>query len=108
MWPSPPRPTTSPSAINGTSTSGGCKTTQCHRRIVDVLLIPMLVGFDRALIIALLLSCHQVLPVGLVTSWLGRLIAVSYTHLRAHETDSYLVCRLLLEKKKKNNNQYIL
>ena len=28
--------------------------------------------------------------------------AVSYTHLRAHETDSYLVCRLLLEKKKTN------
>src|SRR5680860_1828337 len=27
---------------------------------------------------------------------------VSYTHLRAHETDSYLVCRLLLEKKKQN------
>ena len=26
---------------------------------------------------------------------------VSYTHLRAHETDQYLVCRLLLEKKKK-------
>src|SRR5680860_1803390 len=31
--------------------------------------------------------------------------AVSYTHLRAHETDSYLVCRLLLEKKKKTNKQ---
>src|SRR5665647_3660448 len=30
------------------------------------------------------------------------LLPVSYTHLRAHETDSYLVCRLLLEKKKKN------
>src|SRR5665647_3388805 len=28
------------------------------------------------------------------------LYPVSYTHLRAHETDSYLVCRLLLEKKK--------
>ena len=27
-----------------------------------------------------------------------RVDAVSYTHLRAHETDSYLVCRLLLEK----------
>src|SRR5664279_5380484 len=27
-----------------------------------------------------------------------RVTAVSYTHLRAHETDSYLVCRLLLEK----------
>ena len=31
--------------------------------------------------------------------------AVSYTHLRAHETDSYLVCRLLLEKKKKKNKK---
>ena len=31
----------------------------------------------------------------------GVLTPVSYTHLRAHETDSYLVCRLLLEKKKK-------
>ena len=30
-------------------------------------------------------------------------IPVSYTHLRAHETDSYLVCRLLLEKKKKKS-----
>ena len=27
-------------------------------------------------------------------------VPVSYTHLRAHETDSYLVCRLMLEKKK--------
>ena len=31
-------------------------------------------------------------------------VTVSYTHLRAHETDSYLVCRLLLEKKKKTKN----
>src|SRR5680860_966789 len=30
----------------------------------------------------------------------SRCASVSYTHLRAHETDSYLVCRLLLEKKK--------
>src|SRR5664279_1500180 len=28
---------------------------------------------------------------------LGAKVPVSYTHLRAHETDSYLVCRLLLE-----------
>ena len=28
------------------------------------------------------------------------LVAVSYTHLRAHETTLHLVCRLLLEKKK--------
>ena len=32
----------------------------------------------------------------------GRL-AVSYTHLRAHETVLDLVCRLLLEKKKQTN-----
>ena len=30
----------------------------------------------------------------------GCIIAVSYTHLRAHETVLDLVCRLLLEKKK--------
>ena len=30
---------------------------------------------------------------------------VSYTHLRAHETPEHLVCRLLLEKKKKQNNR---
>ena len=30
-----------------------------------------------------------------------REVAVSYTHLRAHETVLDLVCRLLLEKKKK-------
>eukprot|EP00658_Telonema_sp_P-2_P049983 TRINITY_DN38056_c0_g1_i1.p1 TRINITY_DN38056_c0_g1~~TRINITY_DN38056_c0_g1_i1.p1 ORF type:complete len:212 (+),score=9.23 TRINITY_DN38056_c0_g1_i1:431-1066(+) len=34
-------------------------------------------------------------------------IAVSYTHLRAHETPEHLVCRLLLEKKKNNNQQTI-
>src|SRR5674536_391265 len=28
------------------------------------------------------------------------IFAVSYTHLRAHETPEHLVCRLLLEKKK--------
>ena len=32
--------------------------------------------------------------------------SVSYTHLRAHETDSYLVCRLLLEKKKRKTKCY--
>eukprot|EP00826_Nyctotherus_ovalis_P033434 TRINITY_DN27097_c0_g1_i1.p1 TRINITY_DN27097_c0_g1~~TRINITY_DN27097_c0_g1_i1.p1 ORF type:complete len:111 (-),score=4.15 TRINITY_DN27097_c0_g1_i1:1-309(-) len=30
-----------------------------------------------------------------------RVLPVSYTHLRAHETGRNLVCRLLLEKKKK-------
>ena len=31
--------------------------------------------------------------------------AVSYTHLRAHETPEHLVCRLLLEKKNKVFNR---
>src|SRR5680860_1757343 len=34
-----------------------------------------------------------------------RIGSVSYTHLRAHETDSYLVCRLLLEKKKQKKDK---
>ena len=44
--------------------------------------------------------------VGVVAAYLSnvlpqrRLGAVSYTHLRAHETVLDLVCRLLLEKKK--------
>src|SRR5680860_1727508 len=42
---------------------------------------------------------------GASTLLLPGLQPVSYTHLRAHETDSYLVCRLLLEKKKKKKNK---
>ena len=38
---------------------------------------------------------------------IANLDPVSYTHLRAHETDSYLVCRLLLEKKNKKKNHVI-
>ena len=33
------------------------------------------------------------------------IIAVSYTHLRAHETVLDIVCRLLLEKKNKKTKQ---
>ena len=39
--------------------------------------------------------CKLICPVGT--------LAVSYTHLRAHETGRNLVCRLLLEKKKKKH-----
>src|SRR5665647_2151766 len=44
---------------------------------------------------------QQLTALKMEVSWLNKK-PVSYTHLRAHETDSYLVCRLLLEKKKKN------
>src|SRR5678815_762264 len=38
------------------------------------------------------------LPVIAVSSHSDYPLAVSYTHLRAHETPEHLVCRLLLEK----------
>src|SRR5680860_344063 len=41
---------------------------------------------------------ENILPRAIVATGFA---SVSYTHLRAHETDSYLVCRLLLEKKQK-------
>src|SRR5665647_235908 len=44
---------------------------------------------------------HAINPSRRSTSVKDTTRTVSYTHLRAHETDSYLVCRLLLEKKKK-------
>ncbi len=40
------------------------------------------------------------IPFGLVDVY-ASVIAVSYIHLRAHETLRYIVCRLLLEKKNK-------
>ena len=39
--------------------------------------------------------------------WINDTIAVSYTHLRAHETVLDLVCRLLLEKKNKQKKKTI-
>ena len=56
---------------------------------------------------ALLGKYGPVAPIrGMETPYHYRNKAVSYTHLRAHETDSYLVCRLLLEKKKKKKKKY--
>ena len=42
----------------------------------------------------------------LAAAKVGGIQAVSYTHLRAHETVLDLVCRLLLEKKKPNNTKH--
>src|SRR5450756_2041428 len=39
-------------------------------------------------------------PAATVMIGTGKIIPVSYTHLRAHETRHDIVCRLLLEKKK--------
>ena len=42
----------------------------------------------------------QLHPTDITDPYGGAIRAVSYTHLRAHETVLDLVCRLLLEKKK--------
>eukprot|EP00658_Telonema_sp_P-2_P045654 TRINITY_DN3363_c0_g1_i4.p1 TRINITY_DN3363_c0_g1~~TRINITY_DN3363_c0_g1_i4.p1 ORF type:complete len:505 (-),score=81.34 TRINITY_DN3363_c0_g1_i4:51-1565(-) len=64
------------------------------------------VAFSTALDVSLINDSYIPLTsLGTSTSSLlrgGRNVrAVSYTHLRAHETPEHLVCRLLLEKKKK-------
>ena len=50
-------------------------------------------------LLALAALC-AVLPAHAQNALKPAFIAVSYTHLRAHETREDLVCRLLLEKKK--------
>src|SRR5665647_2007989 len=41
--------------------------------------------------------CSALIKLIFSSLYFKTLPSVSYTHLRAHETDSYLVCRLLLE-----------
>src|SRR5450756_1836477 len=50
-------------------------------------------------------AMDQVGDRGLNLLHVERVRAVSYTHLRAHETRHELVCRLLLEKKKKKHHK---
>ena len=45
-------------------------------------------------------ECGKTIPDASLTIPENGTATVSYTHLRAHETLRYLVCRLLLEKKK--------
>ena len=60
------------------------------------------IGEGRMRDTVLLRSVHRKAIQRAMTSGSG---AVSYTHLRAHETVLDLVCRLLLEKKTKKNTQ---
>eukprot|EP00657_Telonema_sp_P-1_P008091 TRINITY_DN28670_c0_g1_i1.p1 TRINITY_DN28670_c0_g1~~TRINITY_DN28670_c0_g1_i1.p1 ORF type:complete len:187 (-),score=52.90 TRINITY_DN28670_c0_g1_i1:77-637(-) len=46
-------------------------------------------------------QCHNLADPWCAPNWNETADAVSYTHLRAHETVLDLVCRLLLEKKKR-------
>ena len=66
---------------------------------------PSLMGPGHIFLAGLINDVVMGFPLGisslsyLVVCFVGN-YAVSYTHLRAHETGAYLVCRLLLEKKK--------
>ena len=64
---------------------------------------PTKLAIKSILFIFLALFADQitVLILGIAGTPYDWVVAVSYTHLRAHETGRNLVCRLLLEKKKK-------
>ena len=57
---------------------------------------------DRELCLA---PTHEEVVTDLVRREVRSYKAVSYTHLRAHETPEQLVCRLLLEKKKRKKER---
>src|SRR5450756_3027547 len=62
-------------------------------------------GDDADLLILAVGSCRSkilAVPRTMCGSGTTKVLPVSYTHLRAHETRHDLVCRLLLEKKKNN------
>src|SRR5665647_2238328 len=59
--------------------------------VIMYLVQPILIGVLNIFIINTLFKTKG----WQVGFWLNGIFTVSYTHLRAHETDSYLVCRLL-------------
>src|SRR5450756_2660548 len=82
-----------------------CIVAELERHLVDGIPFDSDAGLFRLKTPQVLVETHQAFinrwstqPSRATHSWF---IAVSYTHLRAHETRHDLVCRLLLEKKKK-------
>ena len=69
------------------------------KRIVQSTVKKIYIALDTDAIKQALKHCEYLLNQGKEV-YLVELDAVSYTHLRAHETVLDLVCRLLLEKKK--------
>ena len=63
-------------------------------RLLELILMLLMTALTAVVVIAVI---YRKLDASL--SWYDE-VAVSYTHLRAHETEADLVCRLLLEKKK--------
>src|SRR5680860_1314544 len=96
-----PRPRCCLSWLPLTRNSPGCETSMVKRsgwRRAPRLISPFSRGWSIAL--AQASDTARVRPSVCASSSPTSRAHLSYTHLRAHETDSYLVCRLLLEKKK--------
>src|SRR5665213_560045 len=69
--------------------------------VVPVAAVGPLTPVAPVCVVGWMVVVTPVVPVAAVAPVALVLVAVSYTHLRAHETGRNLVCRLLLEKKKK-------
>ena len=69
------------------------------RRAADIETLPGIGRSTAAAIAVFAFGARAAILDGNVKRVLTRVLAVSYTHLRAHETVLDLVCRLLLEKK---------
>ena len=68
-----------------------------RQALADLIARVSVLADDLAEVASLVLNPVNAHPGGVEV--LGAEIAVSYTHLRAHETVLDLVCRLMLEKK---------
>ena len=80
-------------------------TAMLHGQCVALGMLPMTSPELREILADVLIE--NGLPVTWATCTKDKMnvIAVSYTHLRAHETGRNLVCRLLLEKKKEKKEK---
>eukprot|EP00658_Telonema_sp_P-2_P042990 TRINITY_DN30953_c0_g1_i2.p1 TRINITY_DN30953_c0_g1~~TRINITY_DN30953_c0_g1_i2.p1 ORF type:complete len:215 (-),score=34.52 TRINITY_DN30953_c0_g1_i2:63-707(-) len=74
-------------------------TTPFARPLVQFILVGLIVLVSRAKRLSKLEPTRMAVE-RMNVEVLQPVMAVSYTHLRAHETPEHLVCRLLLEKKK--------
>ena len=75
------------------------------KKITEILRKKQGTTMVEMMVTLLLISIMMTMAVSSLSSASHIFMPVSYTHLRAHETDSYLVCRLLLEKKKKKRTR---
>src|SRR5450759_5845173 len=74
----------------------------------DVLLVPAESAVQPSEVSTVTrLTRTMTINIPVVSAAMDTVTAVSYTHLRAHETRHDLVCRLLLEKKKKKKKNTI-